>query len=118
MRAKFGPAGNSDSFSKVYKSSLQAPKWIAEQGLDCYEYQCGKGVHIGEEAAVKLGKAAVEAGISLSLHAPYFINLANPDPESLKKTIGYITQACFAANWRVLMGRICAKVPWMRPPSN
>ena len=31
MRAKFGPAGNSDSFSKVYKSSLQAPKWIAEQ---------------------------------------------------------------------------------------
>ena len=98
MRAKFGPAGNSDSFSKVYKSSQQAPKWIAEQGLDCYEYQCGKGVHIGEEAAVKLGKAAVEAGISLSLHAPYFINLANPDPESLKKTIGYITQACFAAN--------------------
>ena len=99
MRAKFGPAGNSDSFSKVYKSSLQAPKWIAEQGLDCYEYQCGKGVHIGEEAAVKLGKAAVEAGISLSLHAPYFINLANPDPESLQKTIGYITSACLAADW-------------------
>ena len=98
MRAKFGPAGNSDSFSKAHKSSLNAPKWIAERGLDCYEYQCGKGVHIGEEAAVKLGKAAVEAGISLSLHAPYFINLANPDPESLKKTIGYITQACFAAN--------------------
>ena len=98
MRAKFGPAGNSDSFSKVYKSSQQAPKWIAEQGLDCYEYQCGKGVHIGEEAARKLGLAAQQAGISLSLHAPYFINLANPDPESLKKTIGYITQACFAAD--------------------
>ena len=97
MRAKFGPAGNSDSFSKVYKSSQQAPKWIAEQGLDCYEYQCGKGVHIGEEAARKLGVAAQQAGISLSLHAPYFINLANPDPESLQKTIGYITQACFAA---------------------
>ena len=97
MRAKFGPAGNSDSFSKVHKSSLKAPEWIAAQGLDCYEYQCGKGVHIGEEAAVKLGKAAEAAGISLSLHAPYFINLANPDPESLKKTIGYITQACFAA---------------------
>ena len=97
MRAKFGPAGNSDSFSKAYKSSLKAPAWIAEQGLDCYEYQCGKGVHIGEEAAVKLGQEAVKAGISLSLHAPYFINLANPDPESLKKTIGYITQACFAA---------------------
>jgi len=97
MRARFGPAGNSESFNRVHKSSLKAPAWIAERGLDCYEYQCGKGVHIGEEAAVKLGQAARQAGISLSLHAPYFINLANPDPESLKKTIGYITQACLAA---------------------
>ncbi len=98
MSAKFGPAGNSDSFSKVHKSSLAAPKWIREFGLDCYEYQCGKGVHIGEEAARKLGQAALDAGISLSLHAPYFINLANPDPDSLKKTIGYITSACFVAD--------------------
>ena len=43
MSAKFGPAGNSDAFSAVHKSSLAAPQWIAEQGLDCYEYQCGKG---------------------------------------------------------------------------
>ena len=49
MSAKFGPAGNSDAFSAVHKSSLAAPQWIAEQGLDCYEYQCGKGVHVGEE---------------------------------------------------------------------
>lgn len=98
MSAKFGPAGNSDSFSKVHKSSQAAPGWIRKFGLDCYEYQCGKGVHIGEEAARKLGQAALEAEISLSLHAPYFINLANPDPESLKKTIGYITAACFAAD--------------------
>ena len=98
MSAKFGPAGNSDSFSKVHKSSQAAPKWIAEFGLDCYEYQCGKGVHIGPEAAQKLGTAAISAGISLSLHAPYFINLANPDPDSLQKTIGYITSACQAAD--------------------
>ena len=88
MRAKFGPAGNSDSFSKVHKSSLKAPAWIAAQGLDCYEYQCGKGVHIGEEAAVKLGQAAEKAGISLSLHAPYFINLANPDQPQIRTVPG------------------------------
>ncbi len=98
MSAKFGPAGNSDSFSKIHKSSQAAPRWIAEFGLDCYEYQCGKGVHIGLEAAKKLGAAAAAAGISLSLHAPYFINLANPDPDSLKKTIGYITSACQVAD--------------------
>ena len=97
MSARFGPAGNSDSFSKVHKSSLDAPKWIADFGLDCYEYQCGKGVHVGEETARRVGENARAAGISLSLHAPYFINLANPDPDSLKKTIGYITGACSVA---------------------
>ena len=34
MSAKFGPAGNSDSFSKAHKSSLAAPRWIADLGLD------------------------------------------------------------------------------------
>lgn len=98
MSAKFGPAGNSDSFSQVYKSSLAAPRWIADLGLDCYEYQCGKGVHVGEETARKVGENAKAAGITLSLHAPYFINLANPDPEALKKTTGYITGACLVAS--------------------
>ena len=99
MSAKFGPAGNSESFSNIHKSSLAAPKWIAEFGLDCYEYQCGKGVHVGEETARKVGENARAAGIALSLHAPYFINLANPDREALQKTIGYITGACLAASW-------------------
>lgn len=97
MNAKFGPAGNQENFP--YKSSVDAPKWLAELGLDCYEYQCGKGVNVGEATARKLGEAARELGISLSLHAPYFINLANPDPESLKKTIGYILSACQAADF-------------------
>lgn len=99
MSAKFGPAGNCDWFSTEHKSSLDAPGWVARQGLDCYEYQCGKGVHIGEATARKLGEKAVQAGITLSLHAPYFINLANPDPEALEKTIGYIKSACLAADW-------------------
>ena len=97
MSATFGPAGNADSFP--YKSSADAPKWLASLGLDRYEYQCGKGVNIKEDTARKLGANAAAAGISLSLHAPYFINLANPDPESLQKTIGYITAACQAADW-------------------
>lgn len=99
MSALFGPAGNSDSFSAVHKSSLAAPEWIAGFGLDAYEYQCGKGVNVGEATARKLGENARAYGVRLSLHAPYFINLANPDPESLQKTIGYITAACRAADW-------------------
>ena len=97
MSATFGPAGNAESFP--YKSSVDAPRWLQELGLDCYEYQCGKGVRVKEDTAVALGRQAQEHGIALSLHAPYFINLANPDPESQEKTIGYITAACEAADW-------------------
>lgn len=96
MSAKFGPAGNAESFP--YKSSVDAPRWLGELGLDCYEYQCGKGVRVKEDTAVALGRQAQEHGISLSLHAPYFINLANPDPESQEKTIGYITSSCLVAD--------------------
>lgn len=97
MSVLFGPAGNADSFP--YKSSVDAPRWLREIGLDAYEYQCGKGVNVGEETARKLGAQAAEQGIALSLHAPYFVNPANPDPESLVKTAGYITAACQAADW-------------------
>lgn len=97
MSVKFGPAGNSESFSAKYKSSLDAPAWLAGLGLDCYEYQCGKGVNVGEETARKLGEKARQAGISLSLHAPYFINLANA--ETVDKTASYVLAACRAADW-------------------
>ena len=103
MSAKFGPAGNAENFP--YRSSADAPRWLRELGLDCYEYQCGKGVHVGEATARKIGAAAAENGITLSLHAPYFINLANPDPEALQKTIGYITGACLVAS-RMGAGRV------------
>ena len=97
MSAAFGPGGNSIDFP--YKSSLDAPGWLASLGLDLYEYECGRGVNISEESARELGNRARTAGIGLTLHAPYFVSLANPDPESLKKTIGYVLSACRAADW-------------------
>ena len=97
MSAKFGPAGNADNFP--YKASADAPVWLAGLGLDCYEYQCGQGVHVGEKTARKIGKNAAAAGIALSVHAPYFINLANPDPAMQEKTIRYILAACQVARW-------------------
>lgn len=99
MTARFGPAGNCIAFSAAHRSSLDAPDWLARRGLDCYEYQCGKGVHIGEDTARALGQRACDAGIALSLHAPYFINLANPDPEAVRRTVHYVLSACQAARW-------------------
>lgn len=95
---RFGPSGQSESFAaEGHKSSLEMPKWLREKNLDAFEYQCGRGVMIGEETALKLGEQAREYDIALSIHAPYFTNLANPDEERREKTIGYVLQSCAAA---------------------
>lgn len=102
MGAKFGPAGNSLSFYAAgYKSTGAAPKWIADIGLDAYEYQCGQGVRGSDEGFVKLGEEAKKYGIALSLHAPYFISLSGTDTEKRLKSIEYIKQSVRAAE---LMG--------------
>ena len=50
MRARFGTAGNPDGFYQAgKKQSKDMPPWLREQGLEAYEYQCGKGVTVGEE---------------------------------------------------------------------
>lgn len=100
MRARFGTAGNPEGFYAAgKKQSKQMPGWLRERGLDAYEYQCGKGVTVGEATARAIGQAAAQAGIALSLHAPYFVNPANPEPDSQAKTAGYVLAACRVARW-------------------
>src|SRR5690554_6708599 len=90
MSIRFGPAGNARPFyEQGYKSSLDMPAWLKEQGLSAYEYQCSRGVNLKEETAVRLGEAARENGIALSIHGPYYINLATLDPEKREKTKGH-----------------------------
>ena len=91
MLAYFGPGGNCERFyAEGHKSSLEIPLWLKEQGLNAYEYECGKGIKISEESAKKLGERAKENGIRLSLHAPYFISLSSQDAEKRLKSVEYI----------------------------
>ncbi len=100
MVVSFGPAGNSESFyQQGYKSSLDMPRWLRNIGLSAYEYQCSRGVNIKEETARRLGEAARENGITLSIHGPYYINLATPDPEKREKTRGHLMKSLQAAQW-------------------
>ena len=99
MSAKFGPAGTSDNFKKMgYKSSLDVPEFIVKSGLDCFEYQCGRGVNIGLEKAALLGKKAKEKGITLSLHAPYYISMSSVEEEKRLNSINYILDSARAVN--------------------
>ena len=97
MSAKFGPAGNSDSFSAKYKSTADAPSYLKELGLDWYEYQCGRGVRVSDKTAQSVRSAAERNGIGLSIHAPYFISLSSVEEEKRENSIKYILQSCDAA---------------------
>ena len=94
----FGPAGNSQSFyDQGHSSTMEAPKWLTEQGadkfsggLDLFEYSFGQGYRMSAETAEKLGEEFKKFGIEVSLHAPYFINFANPDELMYEKSLGYV----------------------------
>ena len=91
---RFGPAGNSDSFyEQGYKASWQAPAWLRGMGLSAYEYSFGRGVQLKEEMAHKIAGYARENDIAVSAHAPYFINLANPDKDKREASFHYITDS-------------------------
>lgn len=100
MSAKFGPAGNSDSFFKMgYKGSLHIPEYVERMGLDAFEYQCGRGVNIGEDKARELGALAAQKGITLSLHAPYYISMSSVEEEKRLNSINYIMDSARAVDF-------------------
>ena len=100
MSARFGPAGNSDSFGKMgYKGSLDVPEYVVKMGLDHFEYQCGRGVNIGVEKARKLGELAKEKGITLSLHAPYYISMSSVEEAKRLNSLNYILSSARAVDW-------------------
>ena len=88
---KFGPSGNCDSFYAAgYKHTEEAAAFVKERGLDCFEYSFGRGVRMTEDKAISIGEAFAKAGVEISVHAPYFINFANPDDEMAAKSYGYV----------------------------
>ena len=88
---KFGPSGNSESFYAMgYKHTEQAAKYVKDFGLDCFEYSFGRGVNMSEGKAISIGEAFKEQEIEISVHAPYFINFANPADEAAQKSYGYV----------------------------
>lgn len=88
---KFGPSGNSISFyEEGHKKTFEAAKWLRERNLDAFEYSFGKGYILSSESAKQIGDEFKKEGIAMSIHAPYFINFANPNDEMYQKTKGYI----------------------------
>ena len=97
-KPRFGPGGNCDDFAAKYKGkTILAPRFVAENGLDVYEYEAGRGIMASEEALVAFGAAAKYAGVALTFHAPYFISLSSVEPEKRENSIRYIAESLYAA---------------------
>ena len=90
MPVRFGPAGlgsvkNAESVLKEY--SLL--------GFEACEIAFTYGVYISKkDDALRIGKTAKKLGITLSIHAPYWINLNSEDKEKIKKSAQRILKCC------------------------
>ena len=100
MDTKFGPAGNSESFyAQGYKRTAEAPAWLHQMGLNAFEYSFGRGVSLSKETAELIADEAEKNSVQLSVHAPYFINLAVSDDERREKNFNYFFESAQAADF-------------------
>ncbi len=95
-RLRFGPAGKPIGLKG---DIIKAPEFLRELGLDAMEYEAVRGVKISREKAVKLGQYAVQNDVLLSLHAPYFINLATNDEKKFEASVNRIYESLVASEW-------------------
>lgn len=107
---KFGPSGLCAQFSEQgYKHTIQAGAWLKKLGLDCFEYSFGRGVQIKADTAKEIGKEFADCGIEISVHAPYFINLATIEEEKAQNNHRYIFDSLAAL--RAFGGKRCVFHP-------
>ena len=89
---KVGPAGSSGL------GNLKGVGRVAEMGLDCMEVEFTYGVRMDPKSAKEVGALAREKGVLLSVHAPYYINLASEEKEKLAASKKRLLDSCQRAH--------------------
>jgi deoxyribonuclease-4 len=77
----FGTVGTPRSTPKKPGGAVGAILQIKQLGLSTFEIGWVQSVRVKEETCARIKEAALEAGVALSVHAPYFINLNATDEE-------------------------------------
>jgi len=93
MMISLGPAG------RPARSTLEGVAKVKELGLHCMEVQFTHGIKMGIALAKRIGKERERVGIGLSVHAPYYINLASNEPEKIKASKKRILDSCELAHY-------------------
>jgi deoxyribonuclease IV len=92
MKILLGPAGS------PARSTLEGLKAVQDMGLAAMEVAFTHGVHMGADTAAAINGENKTQGISLSIHAPYYINLASSDEKKVAASRQRILQSCELAN--------------------
>jgi len=90
---RLGPAGS------PMKSTLEGISYIKDIGLNAMEVEFTYGVRMQNELAKKIGKLAEKLDISLSVHAPYYINLASAEKQKIEASKKRILDSCERAHY-------------------
>lgn len=88
---KFGPAG-------ISSPGIEGLKYIHKLNLNAAEVEFTYGVKMKDETAAAIEKVAKELDISLSIHAPYYINLASDDKTKIEASKKRILDSCQKGN--------------------
>jgi len=89
----FGPSGHCEKMEEENIDILKVPAFLNEHGLTAFEYPLTYGINISTAKAKIIGEEFKKYNIKLSVHAPYYINLATPDDEAAEKSFGYIVSS-------------------------
>jgi deoxyribonuclease-4 len=92
---KIGPAGSGGT------NNLEGVRKVAKMGLDCMEVEFTYGMRMPVYVAKQVGELARQLGVILSVHAPYYINLASDEAEKVASSKKRILDSCHRAH---LMG--------------
>ncbi len=88
MAIRFGPAGIPIQCGG--HSTLEGVKCCRELGLDAMEIEFVQGVRMSDGLAGEVAAEARKLGVSLSSHAPYFVNLCSTEPGKVAGTRRHI----------------------------
>jgi deoxyribonuclease-4 len=65
-------------------STAEGVRKTSEMGLDAMQVAFTHGIYMSLQGAKDTGKVAKEVGVELTVHAPYYINLASEKPKVIK----------------------------------
>jgi len=85
---RVGPAGSGGL------GNFEGIRKVARMKLDCMEVEFTYGVRMSVEDARQAGALAKAKGISLSVHAPYYINLASDETAKVAASKQRIIDSC------------------------